>query len=172
MSIKGDCQELYVGKTEANLFTLTGKRINIPYHSITKIDYMLSKSGEIGYFEFKTNERKSYRFDFGKKVNNQISRAVDLIQEALPELVIEEHQVADMEFYKRNWFIVLMLIFIMPVGIFLMWYYKKYSTPIRVTFTIGLITLWILGICIAYMNYLLALQSFNNAVNQIYRSVY
>lgn len=38
--------------------------------------------------------------------------------------------------YKKNWFIILMLIFIFPVGLFLMWYYKKFNITIRILLTI------------------------------------
>lgn len=172
MSIKGDFQELYVGKTEANIITFLGKRINIPYDSIYGIEFMLSKSGEIGYLDFKTEQRISYRFTFGKKVNNQILRALELMQEVLPKLEITEHYVDNMEFYKRNWFITLMLFFVMPVGIFLMWYFKKYSTPVRIFLTVTFIVIWLLGIYLVYLNYIWTLQNFNNAINQMYRTVY
>ena len=65
-----------------------------------------------------------------------------------------------------------MLFFVMPVGIFLMWYFKKYSTPVRIFLTVTFIVIWLLGIYLVYLNYIWTLQNFNNAINQMYRTVY
>ncbi|MEY8600029.1 hypothetical protein [Staphylococcus shinii] len=35
------------------------------------------------------------------------------------------------KWYLSNWFVILMLIFIFPVGLFLMWYNKKWTKPVR-----------------------------------------
>lgn len=42
-------------------------------------------------------------------------------------------------FYQRNWFIILMMIFVSPVGIFLMWYFKEWKTIIKVIISVFLI---------------------------------
>lgn len=34
--------------------------------------------------------------------------------------------------WKRTWFVILMLIFLFPVGVFLVWKYKKFKKPIRI----------------------------------------
>ena len=44
------------------------------------------------------------------------------------------------KWYLSNWFVILMLIFIFPVGLFLMWYNKKWTKPARWIVT-GLIAL-------------------------------
>ena len=41
--------------------------------------------------------------------------------------------------FKRNWFLILMMIFVSPVGIFLMWYYKEWKTVIKIAISIILI---------------------------------
>lgn len=39
-------------------------------------------------------------------------------------------------FFQRTWFIILMLIFISPVGIFLMWRYKEWNTAVKVIISV------------------------------------
>lgn len=35
------------------------------------------------------------------------------------------------KWYQKNWFVILMLLFVFPVGLFLMWYFKKWNKPTR-----------------------------------------
>lgn len=35
------------------------------------------------------------------------------------------------KWYQKNWFVILMLLFVFPVGLFLMWYFKKWNKPAR-----------------------------------------
>ncbi|MBU5305179.1 hypothetical protein [Eubacterium callanderi] len=48
--------------------------------------------------------------------------------------------------YKRNWFVILMLIFLPPIGIILMWVFKKWSTATRTVLSIiiGIYTIFYL----------------------------
>lgn len=39
------------------------------------------------------------------------------------------------EFYKEDWFVILMLILLFPVGIVLMWHYEKFTKDIRLVIT-------------------------------------
>lgn len=41
-----------------------------------------------------------------------------------------------MKWYKSNWFVILSLIFFFPLGLFLMWYFKKWSLMARIIVTI------------------------------------
>mgnify|MGYP002543300308 FL=1 len=50
-------------------------------------------------------------------------------------------------FYTKTWFIVLMLITCcFPVGIFLMWKYKKFNTPARIIITLFFVAAFIFGL--------------------------
>lgn len=40
------------------------------------------------------------------------------------------------KWYQKNWFVILMLLFVFPVGLFLMWYFKKWNKPARWIVTI------------------------------------
>lgn len=42
-------------------------------------------------------------------------------------------------FFQQTWFIILMMIFIAPVGIFLMWYFKEWKTMNKVIISVCLI---------------------------------
>lgn len=41
-----------------------------------------------------------------------------------------------MKWYKSSWFVILSLIFFFPLGLFLMWYFKKWSLMARIIVTI------------------------------------
>lgn len=41
--------------------------------------------------------------------------------------------------YQRNWFIILMMIFVSPIGIFLMWYFKEWKTITKIIISVFLI---------------------------------
>lgn len=39
-------------------------------------------------------------------------------------------------FYRKTWFIILMLFFVSPLGLFLMWYYKEWKAPVKALISI------------------------------------
>ena len=40
------------------------------------------------------------------------------------------------KFYQKTWFVILMIIFVFPVGLILMWYYKKFNNIARIIITV------------------------------------
>ena len=46
-------------------------------------------------------------------------------------------------FYASTWFVILMLLFIGPVGLFLMWKFEKFSKVVRIIITVLLVLAWI-----------------------------
>jgi len=56
-------------------------------------------------------------------------------------------QVGDAEeslpFYKRNWFIVLALLFLNPVGLVLLWAASEWETKVKVIVTAVSVLLWV-----------------------------
>lgn len=50
------------------------------------------------------------------------------------KIVMEESQKSNIE--SKDWFVILMLIFVFPVGLFLMWKNKVFSKALRIIFTI------------------------------------
>lgn len=50
-------------------------------------------------------------------------------------------------FYSKTWFIVLMLLFCcFPIGLFLMWKYKKFNKPARIIITLFYVIVFIFGL--------------------------
>lgn len=47
------------------------------------------------------------------------------------------------KFYTKNWFIICSLIFFFPLGLFLMWHYKKFTQTWRVGLTVFMCTVFI-----------------------------
>ena len=50
------------------------------------------------------------------------------------------------KFYEKTWFIILMLIFIFPLGLFLMWKYASWNKVAKIILTVILSILFIIGI--------------------------
>ena len=127
MSIKGASQELFVGKKDSKIIDLFGNSTKIFYSDLKKIEYCYFQIGVGGgYLDFVYDSNNVKRFDFNHKANDKIRRTIELIQENNPELEIIEHSTEDYKFYQKDWFYLLMLfICCMPLGLFLMWYYKK-----------------------------------------------
>ena len=148
MSIKGASQELFVGKKDSKIIDLFGNSTKIFYSDLKKIEYCYFQIGVGGgYLDFVYDSNNVKRFDFNHKANDKIRRTIELIQENNPELEIIEHSTEDYKFYQKDWFYILMLfICCMPLGLFLMWYYKKGTKSMRIILTVLFITLWGIGI--------------------------
>lgn len=169
MSIKGDGQELYVGKKESNIINYFGTKTKIIYDDLIRIDYCYFSKGDGGYLDFVKSSGRPIRFRFYKNANEKIERTIDLIRENNFDLDIIEHKVSDMKFYQRTWFIVLMMFFCcMPLGLFLMWYYKKYSKPVMAMFTVVFISLWGAGVYMEYLSYTATMNEISHTVDSLY----
>jgi uncharacterized membrane protein YraQ (UPF0718 family) len=51
------------------------------------------------------------------------------------------------KFYEKQWFMWFTLIFLSPVGIFLMWKYRRFNLSVRQILT-GIATVWFIAICV------------------------
>ena len=148
MSIKGTTKELFVGKKESKIIDFLGNSTKISYSDLSKIEYCYFQIGVGGgYLDFVYGPNNVKRFDFNHKANDKIKRTIELIEENNPELEIIEHSTEDYKFYQKDWFYLLMLfICCMPLGLFLMWYYKKGTKSTRIILTVLFITLWGTGL--------------------------
>jgi hypothetical protein len=140
--------ELFVGKKESNIVTFFGKKIKIEHDELHKIDYCYHKIGYGGgYLDFTFKTGKIIRFEFNYRVNDKINRAITFINENNPSIEFNEYDAREYKVFQKDWFIMLMLFFCcFPIGIFLLWYYRKYSTPVRIAMTTFFIGIWVLGI--------------------------
>lgn len=50
------------------------------------------------------------------------------------------------KFYKKTWFVILMLIFVFPLGLFLMWKFTSWKKPVKIVVTILIALFLIFGI--------------------------
>ena len=87
MSIKGIDKELFIGKTEVNIFDSKRKRYTIKYENLDKIEYRLADQ-ENGKLYFLTKKKK-IGFAFKKSENDSILRAINYIQDKSSETSIE-----------------------------------------------------------------------------------
>ena len=165
MSIKGTDQELYVGKTESNIISFLGKKTTIVYSELDRIDFSYFRMGKGGgYVDFINKTKPSARFCFNYKSNEKISRAIDLIKDNNPDLDITEYRAEDYKFYQCDWFYTLMLFLCFPVGLFLMWYYKKLTLSMRTMMTMFFVFMWALSIyvwCPRTYNHNITLDEYN-----------
>lgn len=87
MSIKGTNKELFIGKTEVNIFDSKRKRHTIKYENLDKIEYWLADQ-ESGKLVFSTKKMK-ISFAFKEAENDSILRAINYIRDKSPETTIE-----------------------------------------------------------------------------------
>lgn len=67
-------------------------------------------------------------------------------QQDQPQIMQQEQKVSNEPVYKKTWFVIVMLIFFFPVGVVLMWLYKKnWKLPIKIIISV-LFLFWILGL--------------------------
>lgn len=170
MSIKGGFQELYVGKKKSNLIGILGNKRKIDYSDLSSIDYCLSQFGiGGGYLNFNGKNGKTIRFEFGSKVNYKIKKMVELVEENNPNLNIVEHLTRDIKFYQADWFVILVsFCCCFPLGLFIMWYYKKFNKVTRIFITSFLLLMWSYNMYASYSYYTYFLEKINNTVENIY----
>ncbi|WP_143322048.1 hypothetical protein [Clostridium sp. HBUAS56010] len=172
MSIKGAGQKLYVGKESSNIITFWGNKKRINYDELSRIDYMYSSGIETGYLEFVKYGNNIIRFEFGIRANEKIAKTIALINEYNQELQINEYRPSDFKFYQHSLFAILVT-FILgfplgSIGLFLVWHYKKGTRMWRVFITVFAILFWSSWIIIPYIEYRLAMNDLNNAMNSYF----
>lgn len=177
MSIKGEGKKLYVGKKDSTIINFFGGKTKIVYSDLSKIEYCLFNFGiGGGYLNFNDKTGKTTRFDFNKRANDKIKKTIELIQENNPEIEIIEHRTQDFKFYQCDWFMILMLFCCcFPIGLFLMWYYKKNSKAVRIGITTFFVIMWGLNIYIWHtnnVNTMNNLSDLNNTYNSALESIY
>lgn len=170
MSIKCNGDELFVGKLESNLISAWGKKTKIMYCDLDKIEYCNFKLGYGGgYLDFYKKDGKIVRFNFNNKTNVKIEKAIEIISENNHDLEINKINAKLFKFYQRDWFVIFMIFTCcMPLGLVLMWHYKKFNKFMMSYITALFIILWVTFfsfLCINYDN------QAKNMEKQIYSSV-
>lgn len=79
--------------------------------------------------------------DFVEKMDRDFQVELEIVS----PLELNIHNVQD-KFYKKNWFVILMLILFWPVGLFLMWKYSPWSKTTKIIVTVVIAVLVIAGL--------------------------
>lgn len=169
MSIKGNGQELYIGKQSARIRDWMYNTKNIKYDDLSKIEYSFRTLTEGGYMEFHDSFGHFERFYFPQKSNDAIQRAVDYIAALYPELEIVKHNAEDDPFYSKNIFIALISMFCFwPIGAILLWKTGKRTTKTKIVITISILCIHI-GIACMWFWYqkMMMNAAVNDMLNQI-----
>lgn len=167
MSVKGKSQELYVGKKESNVITFYGNKRRIVYDDLKRMEFSYAELFEPGYIKFIDINNRVTRFEYGKKSNEKIRQAIELIQENNLELQIIEYNAESLKFYQSWWFSILMMFCCCyPVGLFLMWYNKKFTHGVRLLITALFTTLFVIW---AY-RYYMTISSISNSMQSLQES--
>ena len=90
MSIKGTTKELFVGKSEVNIITFIGNKVNIPYDNMKEIEYCFARGFSSGNLTFVKRTNEKVAFEFSSKVNDSILRTIDFISEHAPNVNLVE----------------------------------------------------------------------------------
>lgn len=173
MKIKSSGVELYLQKTRVCTLDLLAREKSMDYFDMQKIEYCLHKVGTGGgYIIFYSRFGNNISFDFGYKSNPEIQRGISLIQKKFPEIEIQEISKDNWPFYQKDRFILLMMFCCcFPLGLFLMWYYRKYNKTARITLTLLFLSLWSVGVLSAWDNYQTATRELNVAMQQAYQDL-
>lgn len=97
MSIKGKRSELFVGKSEVNIFNFWGNKTNISYSDTKRIDYCFAERFKYGFMDFISKDNVIKRFEFGTRSNEPMQRAVDFIQGQCPSMYLRKCEIDESE---------------------------------------------------------------------------
>lgn len=86
MSIKGIGKELAIGKKRIHVMDFLANDTAVDYDEMKHINYCFPRLKFMGYMEFVRNDNKIVRFEFNKKANDAMERAVKFISEQAPDL--------------------------------------------------------------------------------------
>ena len=90
MSIKGKSQEWYVGKKRTTLISWSGKRLDFEYDDLNRISYFFADGFHVGNVTFIKKTDEKIIFNFGSKSNDAVIRAINLIEEHNPNLILDK----------------------------------------------------------------------------------
>jgi hypothetical protein len=99
--IKGTTQELFVGKDNIKIMTLIGSVKSIPYSDVKRIDYCFADGGRTGYIAFISLDNRQLLFEFKKKSNDSIEKAIKSIARVYPNIPSREYQQGENERDKK-----------------------------------------------------------------------
>lgn len=162
MSIKSQGQELFIGKDKITIITFFGNRYVINYEELLNVEYKFPTLIQEGFIKFYTGSTPLC-FYFTNKKCSAIQKGIDYLTGK--EIVCEESDpLHKMPFYRSIWFTVLMMLCCcFPIGLFLMWRYRKFTMIIRIIVTILFSALF----CKYLIEYINVMNTISNLTNSI-----
>ena len=90
MSVKGKSQEWYVGKKRTTLISWSGKRLDFEYDDLNRISYFFADGFHVGNVTFIKNRAKKLYLILVLNQNDAVIRAINLIEEHNPNLILDK----------------------------------------------------------------------------------
>ena len=121
--IKGKNKDIYLKKNGISTLSKSGKRTDISYKNIKRVEYLFAQEKQNGYIVFSTLTNQNEKIDFSQKSNDEILNLIESLQKNFSDLDFEEHEEP---MYKSGLSIFLLISFI--VGALYMVYSLFYWT--------------------------------------------
>lgn len=162
LSIKSQGQELFIGQEKITLISFWGNKYIMNNDDVLNVEYKFATFLQEGYIKFYSGSAP-VSFYFTNKKNASIQKGIDYLTEK--EIVCEEsNPLQRVPFYQSIWFTVLMMFCCcFPVGLFLMWRYRKFTLVVR-----GIVTILFGAL---FCKYLIDYISVMNAIDSLTDSI-
>lgn len=90
--IKGTNKELYAKKSGISTLSPMGKRTDISYENIKRIEYLFAQDKQPGYIVFISLANQAEKVEFKQTCNDEILNLVDVLKKKFPDIDYEEHE--------------------------------------------------------------------------------
>lgn len=165
MSIKSQGQELFIGKDKITLISFFGNKYTIDYEELLNVEYKFPTLLQEGYLKFYAGSTPVC-FYFTNTKSPVIQKGIDYLTDK--EVVCEESDpLQKTPFYQSKWFTILMMFCCcFPVGLLLMWRYRKFTLIIRIIVTI-LFGVLFCKYTIEYINVMNAIGNLTDSIKNL-----
>ncbi len=90
--IKGTNKELYAKKSGISTLSTMGKRTDISYENIKRIEYLFAQDKQPGYFVIISLTNQAEKVEFKQDCNDEILNLIDTLKKKFPDIDYEEHE--------------------------------------------------------------------------------
>lgn len=90
--IKGTNKELYAKKSGISTLSTMGKRTDISYENIKRIEYLFAQDKQPGYIVFISLTNQAEKVEFKQETNDEILSLVNTLKKKFPDIDYEEHE--------------------------------------------------------------------------------
>ena len=90
--VKGTNKELYAKKSGISTLSTMGKRTDISYENIKRIEYLFAQDKQPGYFVIISLTNQAEKVEFKQDCNDEILNLIDTLKKKFPDIDYEEHE--------------------------------------------------------------------------------